>query len=115
MSEAMESKVKEGKIMWNNTMKAYKAQKTQLDNKIGQIEVEIGRALDDPDLEMKRFTDWEVLFDSCRRKVELLEGYLNKLAGLQSKEDKREEALLLVAKVHRQLQAEPLFENEKDK
>ena len=32
---------------------------------------------------------------------------LNKLAGLQSKEDKREEALLLVAKVHRQLQAEP--------
>ena len=41
--------------------------------------------------------------------------HLNKLAGLQSKEDKREEALLLVAKVHRQLQAEPLFENAKDK
>ena len=78
----MEKKIQDSKVYWNNTQKAFKSQHTQLENKIAQAENEIKTALSSEYPPIKRYIDCEVIYDSCKGKIGILEGYLPKLAGL---------------------------------
>ena len=78
----MPPKVDDQKVFWTNGQKTFKSQNTQLINKIAGGEVEIKRCLDKPTPTIKEYINCKALFDGCKAKLSLLDGYILKMADL---------------------------------
>ena len=69
-------------MYWNNTQKAFKNQHTQLTHKITRGEDEIKRCLDLEAPVIRDYIDCEAMYEGCKTKLALLEGYIVKMSDM---------------------------------